>query len=71
VNWKVGAIDGYVGDRPAAWIDDNLDERCRRWARQRAAPTLLVHTDPAIGIAEDHVEQLLEWAEAVARDEGG
>ena len=54
-HWKLGAIDDYAGDRPAAWIDDNLDERCRRWARQRAAPTLLVHTDPAIGISEDHV----------------
>ncbi len=70
-NWKVEAIDEYADDRPAAWIDDNLDERCRRWARRRAAPTLLVQTDPAIGIAEDHVEQLLEWAEAVAGTEGG
>ena len=40
-HWKVDAIDEYAGDRPAAWIDDNLDETCRAWAEGRAAPTLL------------------------------
>ena len=65
-HWKVGAIDEYAGDRPAAWIDDNLDERCERWARGRAASTLLVQTDPAVGIDEEHVERLLSWADAVA-----
>ncbi len=69
-HWKVEAIDEYAGDRPAAWIDDNLDESCERWARERAAPTLLVHTDPAVGIAEEHVERLLEWADAVSGNEG-
>ena len=64
-DWKVEAIDEYAGDRPAAWIDDNLDETCERWARERAAPTLLVRTDPAVGIAEEHVERLLEWAATV------
>ena len=64
-HWKVEAIDEYAGDRPAAWLDDNLDERCDRWARERTAPTLLVHTDPAIGLDEEHVERLLRWADGV------
>ena len=46
-HWKLEAIDEYAGDRPAAWIDDSLDERCTTWADARPAPTLLVETDPA------------------------
>ena len=62
-HWKLEAIEQYAGDRPAAWIDDNLDERCERWAMQRDAPTLLVRTEPATGMSDEHVEQLLRWAE--------
>ena len=62
-HWKLAAMDEYARDRPAAWIDDSMDERCRRWAAARDAPTLLVETDPAIGITDEHVEQLLRWAE--------
>ena len=65
-HWKLEAIDEYAGDRPTAWIDDNLDERCEEWAAGRAAPTLLVQTDPATGMGEEHVEQLLRWADEVA-----
>jgi hypothetical protein len=65
-HWKLAALDEYAGDRPAAWIDDNLDERCQRWARERNAPTLLVPTEPAAGIGEEHVERLLRWADELA-----
>ncbi len=61
-HWKLGAIDEYAGGRPAAWIDDNLDERCRAWAADRNAPTLLVQTEPSTGMSDEHVEQLLQWA---------
>ena len=43
-HWKVDAIDEYAADRPAAWLDDNLDETCIAWAEGRSAPTLLVET---------------------------
>jgi hypothetical protein len=61
-HWKVDAIDEYARNRPAAWIDDNLDETCRAWAEQRAAPTLLVETSPAEGITDEQVARLLAWA---------
>jgi hypothetical protein len=64
-HWKLAAIDAYAGDRPAAWIDDSLDDRCRRWARQRSAPTLLVETRPAVGITDEDVDLLLRWAAEV------
>ena len=65
-HWKLEPIDEYAGDRPAAWIDDSLDERCQRWARRRRAPTLLIETDSAVGITDEHVEQLLRWADEVS-----
>ena len=64
-HWKVEAIDQYAADRPAAWIDDNLDEDCQRWARERGAPTLLVETDPSAGLTAQHVAELNNWAERV------
>jgi len=66
-HWKVEAIDEYAGTRPAAWIDDSLDERCTAWAARRSAPTLLVETDPGVGITDDDVERLLRFADELAR----
>jgi hypothetical protein len=65
-HWKLEAIDKYARDRPLAWIDDNLDERCTSWAARRPAPTLLLETDAAIGITDEHVERLLRFAAELA-----
>jgi len=64
-HWKLDAIDDYASDRPAAWIDDNLDDACRFWALEREAPTLLVQTESAVGITDEHVETLLAWVDEV------
>lgn len=64
-HWKLGAIEEYAGERPAAWIDDSLDERCTAWADGRTAPTFLIETDSATGITDAHVEQLLAWASSL------
>jgi hypothetical protein len=61
-HWKIEAIDEYAGDRPLAWIDDSLDESCHAWAKQRAAPTLLVETESSVGLTRAHTEALLAWA---------
>jgi hypothetical protein len=63
-HWKLDAIDAYAVGRPLAWIDDCLDEACEAWAAARAAPTLLVHTEAAIGITATHVAELTRWATA-------
>ena len=65
-HWKLEAIEEYARERPAAWIDDNLDERVETWARKRPHPTLLVRTEAATGIGEEHVELLLRWADEVS-----
>jgi hypothetical protein len=62
-HWKLRAIDALAGpDRPAVWIDDAHDERCREWAATRLGPTLLVTTDPVIGLTESDATRALEWS---------
>jgi hypothetical protein len=62
-HWKLGAIDRHVEEsRPLAWVDDAHDEGCQSWAASREAPTLLVTTDPAVGLTEVEVDRLLGWA---------
>ena len=62
-HWKLSAIDRYAGDRPAAWIDDSFNDACWEWAERRAHPTLLVKTEPAVGITGEQVDELCAWAE--------
>ena len=69
-HWKIEAIEEYAGERPLAWIDDNVDASCLAWARERSAPTLIVETVRHEGMGEDHVELLLKWAQELASGTG-
>src|SRR3954447_2021057 len=67
-HWKLAAIDARFGpDRPLAWIDDTLDERVQEWAAARPGPTLLVPTDPALGLTAEHGYAFATWAEATLK----
>ena len=66
-HWKLAPIERYAGDRPLAWIDDALDDRCLAWADLRPAPTLLLECDPEVGITHDTVVALLAWADRLGR----
>ena len=61
-HWKLEAVDAYAGDRPAAWIDDAFNDHCHDWAARRAAPTLLVETEPSTGLTAEHAQTLRAWA---------
>ncbi|HEX6601536.1 MAG TPA: hypothetical protein VF030_02750 [Solirubrobacterales bacterium] len=61
-HWKLAALEAYAGERPIAWIDDNFDPSCYEWAERRPAPTLLVPTEPHLGLEEAHVDALTAWA---------
>ena len=63
-HWKIAAIDRYASERPLAWVDDCIDETCQAWAVGRAAPTLLVPTEPDRGLTDKHVDALLGWVRA-------
>jgi len=65
-HWKLDAIDAYAGpDRALAWIDDAHVQACSEWAAARPGPTLLVGTEPAVGMTEAHVNQLRAWAQTL------
>ena len=69
-HWKLEGISDYADDLPVAWIDDNLGPECQLWAVRREQPTLLVPTHPAVGMTDEHVEELLSWAGAVIPKQG-
>ncbi|HEV2999392.1 MAG TPA: HAD domain-containing protein [Solirubrobacteraceae bacterium] len=61
-HWKLGAVEAHAGERPLAWVDDAFNEACFAWARSRDAPTLLVETDPSVGLVAEHASRLASWA---------
>ena len=65
-HWKLEAIEAFATDRPLAWLDDALNDACHEWALTRAAPTLLVQTDPHRGLTERESELLRKWALTLA-----
>jgi hypothetical protein len=67
LHWKLEGIDAYAGrERPLAWIDDNLPVACEEWATDRPGPTLLVPTEPYIGMTAAHAHTLRAWAGQIA-----
>ena len=67
-HWKLGPLDRFGKGRAMAWVDDNFDESCYEWARERAEPTLLVPTEPALGLQEAETEALAAWARGLERE---
>jgi len=66
LHWKLDAVEAFAGERPLAWIDDTFNDACHAWARERAAPTLLVATAPPTGLTAADVETLVAWAAGLA-----
>jgi hypothetical protein len=67
--WKLKPVKDYAGTRPAAWLDDTFVARHERWAAHRSVPTLLVRVDSRAGLAPEHVERLIRWADGLARSQ--
>jgi len=67
-HWKLGPLDSFAPERPLAWIDDSFDQSCFEWAAEREAagvPTLLVPTEPELGLEEAQVAALEMWADGL------
>jgi hypothetical protein len=60
--WKLAAVKRFVGDRPVAWVDDELGGDAHSWAAARSQPTLLLDVNPSWGFVESHVDLLLAFA---------
>jgi hypothetical protein len=66
-HWKLAAIEAFSGPaRAVAWVDDALNDACREWAAARQAPTLLVTTEPSVGLTEVEAGRLTAWARDLA-----
>jgi hypothetical protein len=63
---KVALVSRHAGDRPAAWLDDQHGARAREWATSRRAPTLLLSTDPSVGLTDTLVRTATDWARRCA-----
>lgn len=63
--FKLGDVIEYVGDEPFAWLDDDFEPDDIAWAKARAAdgiPTLFVQIDPAIGLRQEDLNWVEDWA---------
>jgi hypothetical protein len=69
-HWKLGPLEEHCRGRALAWIDDSLDDSCYEWASRRPEPTLLIPTEPALGLREAETEALLAWAASLEREAG-
>jgi HAD domain in Swiss Army Knife RNA repair proteins len=63
--WKLKDIAAYVGDRPMAWVDDELYTDAFNWERQRWAPTLLIRPMSSVGLTELHTAELEAFGRSV------
>jgi hypothetical protein len=66
--FKRDDVEAYAGDRPFAWLDDDFEPGDHEWAAARTEsgiPTLLLHISPRLGIRQEDVNQVAEWAAQV------
>ena len=70
--WKLPAViawcEEHAARRAVVWIDDDLQPDAEGWARARPR-TLLVRTDPGIGITHEQVREAIGWAATTHGDE--
>lgn len=62
---KLPAILADCRKRPFAWVDDELGGDAHLAAEYRdksGTPTLLIETDPTVGLTDEHARALHEWA---------
>ena len=60
------AIRDYVGDKPFAYVDDDIGADALDWAAARRAPTLLLAIRGDRGLLSADVDELESFAREVA-----
>jgi hypothetical protein len=67
IHWKLASIEKFVGNRPYAFIDDDIgpDAEFYGKARNRRIPTLWLPVNADEGLTEEHVEDLEAFADSV------
>lgn len=65
--WKTQYILDYAGERPFAWIDDDITDADRAYTLQRhPAHALLLRVDERVGLVGADFDTLADWATQVA-----
>lgn len=59
---KVDGIAELVGDSPFVWIDDDPGADVHERLAALPGPSLLIVTDPTVGLTTEHLEQAAQWA---------
>ncbi|WP_420492884.1 hypothetical protein [Kitasatospora camelliae] len=63
VFWKTPEIVDWASGRPFAWVDDQITDADRAWARDHhRGPALLHRIDPRIGLTAEDFALLTDWA---------
>jgi hypothetical protein len=71
VHWKSEPLVAYADSRPFAWVDDEQgDADHAHVAANHAAPALLHHVNPRIGLRNDDFTTLAAFAASLARPTG-
>ncbi|MBD0696069.1 hypothetical protein [Streptomyces sp. CBMA123] len=66
VFWKTPEVVAWARGRPFAWVDDNITDADRAWARaHHDGPALLHHVDPKVGLTADDFARLTDWADGL------
>lgn len=65
-SWKAPYIAEWVGDRPFAWVDDEIGEP----ERERFPGQLILPVDAAVGLTGEHFAALRSWARKPFADKG-
>ncbi|GAA3776059.1 hypothetical protein [Streptomyces chiangmaiensis] len=71
VHWKSEPLVAYADGRPFAWVDDEQGDTDHAFvAAHHAAPALLHHVNPRIGMRNDDFTTLADFAASLARPTG-
>ena len=62
---KLAPIIRFVGDRPFAWVDDEIGNDAKAWSEARGTPCLMLEIDSRWGLDEDAVGELIEFARSI------
>jgi hypothetical protein len=66
--FKRDDVEAYAGDRPFAWLDDDFEPGDLEWAKARSEsgmPTLLIGINPRVGLVQEDVNWVADWAARV------
>ncbi|MER7053457.1 hypothetical protein [Streptomyces sp. NPDC000351] len=67
--WKTRHVVDWAAGRPFAWIDDDFDDIDRDYVtHEHDGPALLHHVDPRLGLLDNDLKALADWASRTAAD---